>query len=336
MTPAHRASVRAAGSFAAAIVGAIALLELVLLVLRPENGFVGLVQIMSPHVALVGLALVPVAVLGGATRERAAALLLVAVCLVRFGGEWLSVPRLPVGDTDALVVTTWNVEVGARTTAETVDRLRAVDADLVLIQELTTDLSDGIANDVGLAERYPHQALRPSDTTAGLGVLSRHALGDVLVDANPILQSLVADIGGRRVRVVNAHPLRAPFSRFVLGVPTGYSPGDRNEDLEAIRELVDGWIEAGETVVLAGDFNTASSEPAFASLTAGLLDAHAEVGLGTGWTWRPSRLELFGVGLLRLDLVMTGPGLEPAGIDVSCPPRGDHCVVTATLAWTSG
>ena len=55
----------------------------------------------------------------------------------------------------------------------------------------------------------------------------------------------------------------------------------------------------GETVIVAGDFNTAPTEPAFEQLVAGLADAHAEVGLGPGWTWRPSRMEGLGLGVLR-------------------------------------
>ena len=85
-------------------------------------------------------------------------------------------------------------------------------------------------------------------------------------------------------------------------------------------------------MILVGDFNTSPTEPAFATLTDGLLDAHAEVGIGTGWTWRPSQLAGLGAGLLRLDIVLSGPSLRPVATRVECPPAGDHCVLYATLA----
>jgi hypothetical protein len=62
---------------------------------------------------------------------------------------------------------------------------------------------------------------------------------------------------------------------------------------------------------------------------------HAEIGLGTGWTWRPSRLERLGIGLIRLDMVLVGPGVEPVTIDVLCLSAGDHCAVTARLTLVS-
>ena len=95
---------------------------------------------------------------------------------------------------------------------------------------------------------------------------------------------------------------------------------------------MDAAIARGETVVIAGDFNTAPTEPAFSRLVAGLADAHAEVGIGPGWTWRPSRLEGLGVGLLRIDLALSGPGARPVTIEERCGLPGDHCQIVARFA----
>jgi hypothetical protein len=67
-------------------------------------------------------------------------------------------------------------------------------------------------------------------------------------------------------------------------------------------------------------------------LTAGLVDVHRSIGLGPGWTWRPSSLERLGIGLLRLDLVLLGPGLRPIDLGVDCPRAGDHCRMTVTFS----
>jgi hypothetical protein len=67
-----------------------------------------------------------------------------------------------------------------------------------------------------------------------------------------------------------------------------------------------------------------------------LLDAHAEAGVGPGWTYRPNALEWLGIGLVRIDLVLAGPGLRPVASSVLCPARGDHRAVRATLVRVPG
>jgi hypothetical protein len=99
---------------------------------------------------------------------------------------------------------------------------------------------------------------------------------------------------------------------------------------------VDARIAAGATVLLIGDFNTSPTEPAFGWLTAGLSDAHAAVGLGPGWTYRPSSLEWLGVGLIRLDLILGGPGVIPVSTATDCSRPGDHCLLEATLRLDRG
>ncbi len=84
-------------------------------------------------------------------------------------------------------------------------------------------------------------------------------------------------------------------------------------------------------VLLLGDFNVAPTEPGYQVLAEGLEDVHRAVGLGPGWTWRPSRFEGLGLGLLRIDAVFTR-GLDPLTIATDCSRPGDHCLVRAELA----
>ncbi len=67
----------------------------------------------------------------------------------------------------------------------------------------------------------------------------------------------------------------------------------------------------------------------------GLRDVHAQVGFGTGWTWRPIRLEFLGLGVLRIDHVIVSPDITPIAIDERCPAVGDHCLVQAELRLTA-
>ena len=64
----------------------------------------------------------------------------------------------------------------------------------------------------------------------------------------------------------------------------------------------------------------------------GCVDAHGEVGQGPGWTWRPSRLESLGIGLLRIDLAIGSPDLAPVSVVEHCGRTGDHCLLEA---WSS-
>jgi endonuclease/exonuclease/phosphatase (EEP) superfamily protein YafD len=105
----------------------------------------------------------------------------------------------------------------------------------------------------------------------------------------------------------------------------------RNAELGLIRSRVDADGATGPTI-LVGDLNTASTEPAFDRLASGLLDVQQEVGQGPGWTWRPSRLESLGLGLLAIDHVIVTRDIEPLAIDSACPPAGDHCLVSTQLA----
>jgi vancomycin resistance protein VanJ len=331
----RRRAVASATDAAAIAIPTIVVIQLGLIVLRPEAGILGLLQIVSPHLALLGLALAPLALVPRTRRLRVAVVALLAVTLVRFGGDWLSIPVARPAEGERLNVATWNLEVGSRTTANTVEQLHDLDADIILLQELTADVSQAIASDAILAERYPAQALDPIERGPGQGVLSRYPLGDVESAIAPIVQTMIVSAGGRDVRLINVHPERGQLRRVFLGVPTVFDPDDRSEDLEEIRALVDASLTAGETLIVGGDFNTTPPESAYARLTEDLRDVHAEIGQGTGWTWRPSRLEVLGIGLIRLDMVLVGPGVEPVGIDVTCPSAGDHCPVTARLTLVS-
>ena len=46
---------------------------------------------------------------------------------------------------------------------------------------------------------------------------------------------------------------------------------------------------------------------------------------------QPDALEPLGIGFLRVDVVLTGPGLRPVAESTVCPTLGDHCAVTASV-----
>jgi endonuclease/exonuclease/phosphatase (EEP) superfamily protein YafD len=329
---------RPLGLFGALIVSALAvvtLIELGLAIVRPEDGLPAVLQVLAPHIALIGLVLALLALALRNPTGATVALVLIAVVGIRFGGEWISLPTgSPTAHlaTDGIQVETWNLEVDSRSPDQTVAFLLAHPADLVALQELQRSVAERIAADPGLHDRYPYQSLHPGDGFDGLGLLSRYPISGDSVSYRPAILEANVMVGAQSVAIVNAHPIHGDIARFgTTRVPSGVDVANRNDDLDAIRGRVDHARAAGQATILLGDLNTASSEPAHDRLVAGLRDVHAEVGEGTGWTWRPSSLEFLGVGLIRIDYVIVSPDVTPVSIADICPAIGDHCLVSAAV-----
>ena len=89
------------------------------------------------HLALAGLILVPLALHRAARPLRLSLVVLAVVSIVRFGGEWVSVPPARAADAASeLGIVSWNLELGARPGPAAVDGLRGLDVDVVALQEL--------------------------------------------------------------------------------------------------------------------------------------------------------------------------------------------------------
>jgi vancomycin resistance protein VanJ len=324
---------------ALAAVTSVAAVELLLAILRPEAGPLGVIEIFAPHLAVIGCGLVPLTLLRRSRLGTVAIASLVVVAGIRFGGDWLSLPRsFAASDADRLEVATWNLEVQSRPGATTAATLRGLTTDVIAVQELQSDVADAIMADADLAARYPYRILRPRADVLGLGLLSRYPILDATFRVDPAVLEARLQLGpGNQVVVIDAHPLHADLASFGgTRLPVGLDVDQRNADLATIRSTIDTAMAAGFPVVLLGDLNTAASEPAHDRFVAGLRDAHAEVGQGPGWTWRPIRLEFLGVGVIRIDYVIVSPSIEPLAIGEMCPPIGDHCLVQAELGIAPG
>ena len=314
--------------FLAVYPAAVAALLIVLPILEPRTGPLALTNILSVHLALAALALVPVVIARRGVALRSSLAVLGVVAILRFGKEWFSLP--PSADTsdDLFLASSWNLEVGARSGQSAVEGISRLDSDVVALQELGPDHVRAITESAALAERYPGTALYPDPGVFGMGLLSRYPILRAESRSDPSLIEAVVDVGGRQITVITAHPLAGRIS-MAGPVPIALGSERRDEALRRIRARIDGAIGRGETVVVLGDFNVAPTEPAFAELVDGLRDAHAEVGQGPGWTWRPSRFEWLGIGLLRIDLAIGSPDLAPVSVVEHCGLTGDHCILEA-------
>jgi vancomycin resistance protein VanJ len=316
----------------------IAALEWGLILFRPEHGLLAILQVLAPHLALLGLLLIPISLLELRATSVVTAVLLGVVVSLRFGGDWVSLPVASASGATNLRVISWNLEVASRPGVDSVSLIRGQEADLIALQELQPDTAAAIEADPALVARYPYRVLVPRHDVLGQGLLSRLPILDSIFALDPAVQEALVDLGGgRTLAVVNAHPYHADIEFLgMTNLPVGLDARIRNDDLDRIRGRVDARIAQGLPVVLLGDLNTAASEPALDRFVEGLREVHREVGFGTGWTWRPSRLEFLGIGLVRIDHVVVSPDIAPLSISGTCPPVGDHCMVDALIGVPSG
>jgi vancomycin resistance protein VanJ len=310
----------------------VVLATVVELVLRIQTGPLAFFGAFEQWFFLGLVVLVPVAVLRDARVLRAALAIALVAGVVRFGGEWLSLsPAAAAGPT--LHVMAWNVQYDGGAPELDAAILAATDVDLVAVEELTVAKARVIGSDPAVLARFPYVALFPHDQFDGVGLLSDRPITAVSEFQSPLGLEAIIDTTAGPVTVIVAHPAHSPIdSPDPVTLIAGYDVTARDADLAALRSRIDAAIARGERVMLLGDMNTTPTEPGFATLTAGLHDAHAEVGVGPGWTWRPQALVPFGFGIIRIDVVVTSPDLVPVESHEVCLTASDHCQLWATIA----
>jgi endonuclease/exonuclease/phosphatase family metal-dependent hydrolase len=328
----------------------LALVEVVVnLVLRPQSGPAALAAVFEPHLLALGAVCGAVAILltlgertPVATWIRVIGIAVLVVAIVRVGGEWWSPgsssARAAAGAT-RITVMSWNLEVGSKAAAETLDGIlqppRDEAPDVVALQELTPDAAAAIDASAEIDRLYPYRILEPQADVRGMGILSRLPLVRGTYGTFPMLLTATALLDdGSRLAIVDAHPLPPRMSE-VAGIPWAIDSRLRDVQLEGVRAAVDRAPDAAR-VILVGDLNVTPFEPGYGIVATDLEDAHASVGSGTGFTWRPHLLEGLHLGLLRIDHVLTGAAVTPVTSAVDCSLTGDHCRLTVVLDVAAG
>lgn len=303
---------------------------LALHILVPQrSGVLALTQVMEPFIVLTALGAGALALRGRVPWRVALVAALVIVAAVRYGPIMLSLPG--TADGLQLRVITWNVLAGQGDGARLIDGLGATEADLVGLEELQPEAVAVLENDAGFLERYPHRVLEPDWSVFGVGLLSRHPIIEQQSWSDPpLIRALVAPAVGPPVSVFVAHPLPARI-RSPAGIPVSLDATKRDTDIAFIRSLIDAELALGRQVVVLGDFNVTEREPAYHDLSVGLRDAHLDAGIGLGSSWRPSALRFLPMGLLRIDYVLSSPGMQAVSTHVECSNNSDHCLLAATL-----
>ncbi|GAB2533749.1 endonuclease/exonuclease/phosphatase family protein [Nocardia heshunensis] len=259
--------------------------------------------------------IVPVPVLAVAAvacRRPAGAAACIAPLLVwayTFGGWWAPTARAATPGAGTVSVVSQNLFADNSTPEATARALAATGADLLAVQEL------------GGTDRAPVQrvldAVYPYREERGTVALwSRYPTSD----------TTVADVGIGWQRGLRTH-VATPSGDLVVYVVhlPSVRPADTATRNRGLR-ILSGQLASDPAphILVAGDFNTASTDRAWRSFAPGYTDARPDV--GPGFTW-PAAFPV-----ARLDHLLLR-GLTPTGAAVLRLPGPDHRAATATFAF---
>jgi vancomycin resistance protein VanJ len=210
--------------------------------------------------------------------------------------------------------------------------LRAQQADIVALQELSSSQAEAVVSQ--LRDEFPY-----SEVVRGrrLALLSRHPIKASGTLENLRAQWAVLDVGGRDIGLVNVHIHRnRAATRRLPGID--WLPIPRNYDTRAQREQIEQLLlelaRPPQPYILVGDFNTSDRDTTYALLDAQLTDVYRAAEHGFGFTY-PSQRQLGPVELsfpvVRIDYIWATPELTPHSAKVDCTSGSDHCMVVAEI-----
>ncbi|MBG0821396.1 endonuclease/exonuclease/phosphatase family protein [Planomonospora sp. ID91781] len=274
----------------------------------------------TPYVAAASGA--PLLLALGLRRRAAAAVALVVSAVLALA----VLPRhFADGDPPAgpqrLRVLAANLKVGAGDTAALMQLVRALDPDVLTLQELTPG-AVGRLEAAGLRTRLPYAVDRSHAGVSGSGVYSRHRLSELpLIDKGRFRQAraVVEHPSGRRIEVVSVHPCAPSYD---------YKMPCWADGLRALPRA------GGELRVLAGDFNATLDHPPVRDLLdSGYRDAADATGQGLTATWPQHGLhrEWGSVPGVTIDHVLADARMAVDAFSVHSLPGTDHRPVFADL-----
>ena len=297
---------------------AVSVLSLVVMQLLLLHGLVptlgGYASLAESFLPWLGLPIIVLAALVLRRFSRLAALAVAVSALVwalTFGPAIL--PHRAAGAGDAASVGTFtvaseNAKAGNPRAGEVAADLAATGADVVAIQELDSGSQPAVA--AGLDPTHPFSTI-----IGTVGIWS----------ATPILDSRSLDLGLGWTRAlwvdVDTDAGRARVYVVHLDSIRPGQESQRDEMLSELRTMLA--ADESERVVVVGDFNSATTDRAFARLTDTVTDVGTSTG-GLGFTW-PSAFPL-----ARLDHLLVR-GLASVSSEVLPANGSDHRGILVTL-----
>ena len=250
-----------------------------------------------------------------------AAALTVAAAAVQL--PWFIGPEPTAPNSVAVRVLTANVSEGTADPAVLAAVMRA-NADIVLFQELTPALVDGLTR-TGVGAYFPHQVTDARPSANGVGIWSRWPVGSPARIPEYELGVVTADVDipgtPAPTTVVTAH-ISGPW-------PQPITQWRREMDLlpQTVQDIVD---RAGtRPVIVGGDFNaTTDMAPFRQALRPGVRDAAEQAGAGLIHTF-PANAAFPPV--IGIDHVLTYHGSATSAHSVRIP-GSDHLGLLAEVA----
>lgn len=232
---------------------------------------------------------------------------------------------------EKLEVLTFNLLFRGGKPAQSEKVLRATDADVIALQEVTEAWQARLAEP--LAERYPHQSWKPHRGTHGFALLSKHPLGEPVEleneDGRTIARCAEVRVPAKPVWLCNVHlssPAKALWNR---------SPGAfaRNAERRArewakLSALVERHATSPRRMIV-GDLNTMPQDPLHRTITRRWVDSWEWASEGLlGATW-PNLNDKTPVPLFRIDYVLVQGPVVPESMTVLENGGSDHRPVRA-------
>ncbi len=296
--------------------------------LTDRGGLGSLVETFLPWFGVF----VPVLLAGALWRRSASAvvaLLLPVVAWLSLFGGLLFDKSQSGGD---LTVVSHNVGAENPDPAGTARDLAASGADLLALEEMTSQAAvtyrrelakayryHTVQGTVGLWSKLPLSGTRPVDVVRGMvGPLAKTRPVDVSADPPRALRTTVATAHG---------PLAVYVAHLgsVRVVPrNGFWTDSRDFGAVALAKAVA--AERNERVVVLGDMNGTTDDRALDGLTSQLHSAHEEAGNGFGFSWPAS------FPMARIDQILVR-GVEAKSSWVLPSTGSDHLPVAAGISW---
>ena len=227
-----------------------------------------------------------------------------------------------------LEVLAYNVLCCDGAPSDTVKVISDVDADIVLLQEVTPRWQARLEKN--FAKRYPHRRYAARPGAYGYAILSRVPIGPLkLITAPGGPPAAACAITDTKIAVCSLH-LKSARSAFQEKRANMLDELDANMTLRKAQwaKLL-AWLDANAKHaphILAGDTNTPDFDPVLGTLTERHVDAASKVALFPAATYpRDALLKM------RLDYVLVSNDVEVAALEVLDEGGSDHLPVVARV-----
>ncbi len=244
-------------------------------------------------------------------------------------------PEIPVNqpslNTNSVRVGTYNVFTGTRDTALTVKAIRQMDADVVMLQELSPQGAKLL--DKALEVDFPHRHF-----SEGVAILSRYPLRNPRYKRsqhgiNGFLFAEVQSPGGRfQVASLHLDPLHLWKPREKWSLPMQLMWGQDYVHRREVEQIVHA-LRPGMPTILGGDFNSVSGAPIRQLQELGYTDSYAKVNKHPDQT--PTlHFKLFGTKSgRRIDYILHDASFQTIQSQVFPGAPSDHDSVLSVLGW---